>query len=55
MPRLFCIKPINSTMTSSQPVAQLLQPGQIDPRTPQTQADDRAGFADEYPFASRWF
>lgn len=41
-------------MTSSQPVARLLQPEQIDPEL-RKRAENRAGFADEYPFASRWF
>ena len=41
-------------MTSSQPVAQLLQPEQIDPEL-RKRAENRAGFADEYPFASKWF
>lgn len=41
-------------MTLSQPVARLLQPEQIDPEL-RKRAENRAGFADEYPFASKWF
>lgn len=41
-------------MTSLDPVARLLTPEQIDPIL-RSRAANRAGFEDEYPFASHWF
>lgn len=41
-------------MSSSEPIARLLTPEQIDPEL-KKRAERRDGFSDEYPFVSHWF
>jgi hypothetical protein len=50
-PTLYLTCPI---MPTSEPIARLLSPEQIDPEL-KKRAERRDGFSEEYPFVSRWF